>query len=117
MFVLFHPLTLDHFMVFMNKMVTNTTKNEYSCITEKEVNREVPNSFFEPNRPCVVLPLADLNLPLSEANLHLPHVHHVGGANGQTAVMCNMSVTVMSIAGCGTEGIVSESMLLQHFIR
>lgn len=103
-------------MVFMNKMVTNTTKNEYSCITEKEVNREVPNSF-EPNRPCVVLPLADLNLPLSKANLHLPHVHHVGGANGQTAVMCNMSVTVMSIAGCGTEGIVSESMFLQHFIR
>lgn len=103
-------------MVFMNKMVTNNTKNEYSCITEKEVNREVPNSF-EPNRPCVVLPLADLNLPLSEANLHLPHVRHVGGANGQTAVMCNMSVTVMSIAGCGTEGIVSESMFLQHFIR
>lgn len=83
----------------VNRIEANTAKNEYSCIIEKEDYWEVPNFFFAPNRPCVVLPLAELNLTLSEANFHLPHVHQIGSAKNQTAVMCNMSVTVMTEEG------------------
>lgn len=45
-----------------------------SC--REEVNC-LPNFTFAPNKPCVVLPLADLHLPVFVANLHLPHLCHV----------------------------------------
>lgn len=83
----------------------------------------LPNFSFAPNQPCVVLPLADLHLTVSEANLHLPHLCHTEGANVQTAVVCSIAVMMMIAKHCdggywgGVCAISSYRLILSAFIR
>lgn len=51
-----------------------------------------------PNQPCVVLPLADLHLPVSVANLHLPHLCHM--CRVQTAAVCRINVIMLTAKQC-----------------